>query len=94
MTDLSGISEVYLRRNGEKIILHVLSYVITRKSKRLDTIEDKFTEYKKTIKVRTDQRPEKVTLLTENAGIPVQWEDGYTVIPIEAHSGYSVYIIE
>ncbi len=93
-TDLSGISEVYLRKNGEKRILHILSYVITRKAKRLDTIEEKFNECNKYIKFKMERRPEKVTLLAENKEISFQWEDGYVRIPVEIQSGYSAYVID
>ncbi len=93
-TDLPTITELTLRKSGEDYVLHMLNYVIARKAKILDTIEEKFTVCNKELMVKTNQPPKSVKKIPELTEIRCEFTDGYTCIPIACEEGYSGYCIE
>ena len=88
-TDLPAISELTLRENGEGYVLHMLNYVITRKAKLLETIEERFTVYDRQVEVRTGARPAEVIRIPDGQAVPFDYSDGYTRIRLEREEGYT-----
>lgn len=94
LTDLPTITELTLRSNQQGYILHMLNYVISRKAKILDTIEEKYTVCNKFIKVRTEICPEKVINIRTQKEVAFEFEGGYTKIGIEQEAGYTNYFLK
>jgi hypothetical protein len=88
-TDLPAISELTLRRSEEGMVLHMLNYVITRKAKIMETIEERFTVCEREVRIRTGRCPSEVIRLPERERVAYSFEDGYTRIPIEREEGYT-----
>lgn len=93
-TNLPSITELTLRRSQENYVLHMLNYIIVRKAKLLDTIEEKYTVCNKEVMVKTNQPPKSVRKLPELEEIPFSYADSYTNISVECEEGYSGYCIE
>ena len=88
-TDLPAISELTLRCNSEGLILHMLNYVITRKAKVMETIEERFTVCDRELRIRTEQCPKEVIRIPEQKNVEYSFEDGYTRIPLQNEEGYT-----
>ena len=88
-TDLPAISELTLRGSDEGIVLHLLNYVITRKAKIMETIEERFTVCDREISVYTGVRPQEVIRIPQRTSVPFEYNEGYTRIRPEREEGYS-----
>lgn len=93
-TDLPAITELTLRSHKRGYVLHMLNYVIVRKAKVLDTIEEKFTVCNKMVKIRTEKCPEKVITIPEQNEIPFHFMNGYVEFLIDCASGYTGFFIQ
>ncbi|MDL2229802.1 alpha-L-fucosidase [Treponema sp. OttesenSCG-928-L16] len=93
MTDLPIICETTLRENDNAYILHLVSYAVQRKCRRLDTIEEAFPVVNRTVHIRTEQPPSQVRAVPEESEIPFSFQDGYTRIPIDFAEGHRMYEI-
>lgn len=93
-TDLPALSEVTLWQQDNGIVLHMLNYVIQKKAKKLDTIEDVYTVVNKKLSVKTHFEPSAVVSLPDKTPIPYTYENGYANIPVECESGYTSYLIQ
>ena len=91
--DLPTFAELYLRRQGEMLILHSLSYVVQKKSRDMFTVDDAVELYHKKIAVRCEKPPVSVTSLPENAAIPFTWGNGYTVMKPAKINGFDTFVI-
>ena len=89
-TDLPAISETTLRQNDQSHILHILNYVMQRKSKRLETIEDEYTVVGRKISVLTEKEPRSVRLVPEEKELPFRYENGYVTIDLPQISGHTM----
>lgn len=94
VTDLPAITELTLRSIRDGYVLHMLNYVIVRKAKVLDTIEEKYIVCNRYVKVRTDKRPKKIISLPNQKELTFEYEDGYTKIQINCEEGYNAYYLE
>ncbi len=92
-TDLPAITELTLRQHDKGYMLHMLNYVVVRKAKVLDTIEEKFAVCNRVVKVRTGTCPEKVVVLPEEREVSFTFDNGYTEFGIEHEEGYTAYWI-
>ena len=88
-TDLPAISELTLRKNEEGYVLHMFNYVITRKAKIMETIEERFTVCDREVAVRTGARPREVLRIPQRTSVPFDHADGYTHIRLEREEGYT-----
>lgn len=93
-TDLPAITELTLRSNDTGYILHMLNYVVTRKAKVMDTIEEKFTVCDRKIWIHTGECPKRILKIPQKTEVSFDFEGGYTGIGIEKESGYTGYTIE
>lgn len=90
VTDLPAISEVTLRRNEDAHIVHILNYVLIKKSKRIETIEDEHTALDRTLRVRLDHAPSSVCAVPGGEPLAFRYEDGYAVIELPKVSGHTM----
>lgn len=93
-TDLPAITELTLRSNDTGYILHMLNYVITRKAKVMDTIEEKFTVCDRKIWINTGKCPKRILKIPQKTEISFEFDGGYSCIGIEKEAGYAGYTIE
>ncbi|MCR4739355.1 MAG: beta-galactosidase trimerization domain-containing protein [Lachnospiraceae bacterium] len=93
-TDLPAITELTLRKNDKGFILHMLNYVIERKAKQMDTIEERFTVCDRSVKIYTEKSPLRVVKIPRETEVPFDHFGGYTEIKIEKEDGYTGYAIE
>ena len=93
-SDLPAYAEVTLRRQGGDLIVHVLNYLVQRKCRQLDTVEDVVPLYQRCLRVFTGERPLSVSLLPEEAPLPFEFEDGYAVLRPDCLKGRTMFKIE
>lgn len=88
-TDLPAISELTLREHEDGYVLHMLNYVITRKARIMDTIEERFIVCDREVSVRTGACPKEVLRLPEKTPVPFTYADGYTTTRFAREEGYT-----
>ena len=72
--DLPSFVEVTVRTKGENTIIHLLNYIIERKSRRLDTIEESIPLYNRKIRVALNKQPSNVTLVPSCKSVDFAWD--------------------
>jgi len=92
-TNLPNLSEITLREHEKGMIVHTLSYAITRRCKIMDTIDDVIELYNKNYAVYTGFKPSAVTVLIENKDLPFEYEDGYVKFIVSYQKGHSMILI-
>ena len=70
------------------------NYVVTRKAKIMDTIEEKFTVCDRKLWVNTGKRPKRILKIPQKTEISFEFDGGYSCIGIEKEAGYTGYTIE
>ena len=93
VTDLPGIVETTLRKNQGAYILHLVGYVIERKNKRLETVENRYPVFDRHISVRTETAPSSVKIVPGGKDAPFAFKDGYTTIDIQFAEGHTMFEI-
>lgn len=93
-TDLPAISEVTVRKNEDAYIIHILNYVLQKKSKRLEIIEDQYTVLDKYIQLRVKTKPNSVRFVPEERELPFTYEDGYAKIQLPMLFGHTMLEIK
>jgi hypothetical protein len=89
-SDLPALTELTLRELPDSVAVHLISYVISRRCRALDTIEARYTVPSGEVRVRTDFEPKSVRLVPEGTPLNFMWEDGYAVVPLENISGHAM----
>jgi hypothetical protein len=69
VTDLPATAEMTLRRQENDLILHVLHFIIQRKCRKLETVEEKIPLFDTAVSIKTDARPGRVTLVPQEQQI-------------------------
>jgi hypothetical protein len=90
LTGLPSISEVTVRESEGSFILHVLNYVIARKAKRLDTIEERFFVKGAQVKLRMEREPSAVMAVPTMEPLEYQYHNGYIDIRLGDISGHTM----
>lgn len=90
LTDLPSITELTVRANSNAYIIHLLNYVVQKKSKRLDLIEEEYPILGKHIQVKLNGNPQKISLVPDL--IPLTWTytNGYADIELPTVSGHTM----
>lgn len=94
ISDLPAYAEVTLRRQGGDLIVHVLNYLVQRKCRILDTVEDVVPLYDRSLRILTGERPLAVSLLPQEAPLPFEFEDGYTLVRLDRLEGRTMLKIK
>lgn len=90
LTNLPAITEMTLRDNGSSYIIHLLNYVIQKKSKRLELIEDEYTVIDGELKVRLKKCPQKIWLVPGKKELTWSYENGCASISLPVISGHTM----
>lgn len=92
--DLPNYAEVYLRRQNNDLVLHILNYILQKKSRDMDTIEEITPLYRRHIKVKSSTVPQAVRRVPDGIPLPYTYSDGYIDIYFEQIEGYeTVHIV-
>jgi len=92
-TDLPVMSDVTLRSNDGGVVVHTLTYAITRKCE-IDTIEDVIELANKRYKIFTGFKPSNVCLVPEGREINYIYSDGFVNYMLEYQKGHSMVYIK
>jgi len=88
--DLPTFAETTLRKKDNKIILHILNYIIERKCRRLDTIEETVPLFDRCIGIRLDQKPSCLKLAPGMKGLAFDWDGRYATFTLDKIGGYEI----
>lgn len=91
--DLPNFVEVYVRSRGDELVLHVLNYLIQKKSRDMDVIEESVPLYGRHIRMRSDLRPVSVTRVPDGEPVAFTYRDGYIELEFPRLEGYTVLSI-
>jgi hypothetical protein len=87
---LPSFTEVTVRDKGDSTIVHLLSYVIERKCRGLDTIEESIPLYDKRMYVRTRKRPVRVTLVPAMTDLEFEYDGEGVRFTIQEMKGHEM----
>ena len=88
--DLPSFAEVTLRKKDGRIILHILNYIIERKCRRLDTIEEVIPLFDRRVGVRLDRKPTSVKLAPGMKELAFDWDGRYVTFVLDKIEGYEI----
>ena len=88
--DLPSFVETTLRRKGDNLVLHILNYIIERKCRRLDTIEETVPLYDRRVALRLDNKPSRLVLAPESKDLAFEWDGEYASFSLEKIEGYEI----
>ncbi|GHV14460.1 hypothetical protein FACS1894219_10530 [Clostridia bacterium] len=91
--DLPNLSEVTLRGHENGVVVHTLSYAITRRCRAADTVDDAIELYNKKYSVYTGFKPSKVAIVPEGSALEFSYGDGYTTYMVPCQNGHSMVFI-
>jgi hypothetical protein len=92
--DLPALAEVTLRRLDGHLVLHVLSYVIQRKCRTMDIVEDRYPLVGKSFAVKVARKPVAVRLVPEGGDLPFAWNPPYAEFTVPRIEGHQMILIE
>ena len=90
LTDLPTVTEMTVRENEEAYIIHLLNYVMQKKSKRLELIEETYPVYDRHLFIKLEKPPRMVLLEPEGTELPAVYQDGYLRVELPAVSGHTM----
>lgn len=88
---LPALCEVMVRSiNNDKLIVHILNYVIQRKCKTLDTIEEVIPLYNRKMSIRMEVQPRTVRIVPELLELEFYYKDEYVHFTIPEMNGHTM----
>ena len=90
LTDLPTVTEMTVRENEEAYMIHLLNYVMQKKSKRLELIEETYAVSDRHLFIKLQQQPKMVLLQPEGTELPAIYQDGYVRVDLPAISGHTM----
>ena len=94
MCTLPTTAELTLRKQENRYILHILNYIIQRKCRSLDTIEEKWPLYNEVVYVRFANEPREVYLAPQMNALDFSYNNGYLCFTIPEINGHQMVVIE
>jgi len=91
-TDLPVMSDVTLRANKNGIVVHTLTYAVTRKC-NIDTIEDSLELVNKKYRIYTGFKPSSVSAVPDEKNVEFIYSDGFTEYTIDYQKGHGMVYI-
>ena len=88
--DLPSFAETTLRKKDDKVILHILNYIIERKCRRLDTIEETIPLFNRECRLRLEKKPIGLKLVPEMKELAFEWDGKYITFSPEKIEGYEI----
>jgi hypothetical protein len=100
-TNLPNSAEVTVRKQGNRLIVHMSHYIAEKKSKKLELVDTKLPVYniEMTINIgnimgQEENKPQKVYLAPERQEIDFDYREGRLMTKIERLYGHSMLVIE
>ncbi len=93
-TNLPSTAEVTLRKQGDRLVLHLLHYIPHRRCKALDTIEDRIPLYNAVISVRMVKKPSKVYLAPQGDELKFSFDSAYAHVTVSEINGHQMLVYE
>ncbi len=81
-SNLPSTAEVTLNRQGNSFILHILHYILEKRSQELEIIEDTIPLYNTKVRIKTEREPSKVYLVQQKDKLDFAFEGNYTTYSI------------
>jgi hypothetical protein len=94
ITNLPSSAEVTVRRQANRLIIHMSHYIAEKKSKRLEVIDTKLSLHHITMKAKTDHKPSKLYLAPSLTPLEGVYEDGYISVTIPELFGHQMLVLE
>ena len=97
---LPTTAEITLRRQSNRIIAHMLHYIIQRKSRTIDLVEEKIPLHNQEIAIRLEKAPSKVYLALRGATpeqgleLPFEYCDGYARFVVPVIDGHEMVVMD
>jgi hypothetical protein len=82
------------RDEGNRMVVHVLHYPLTRRAPNLDIIEEPGLLRDASIAVRTQGSPRRVRLVPNGAVLPVKYANGYASFTVPFVEGHQAIVLE
>jgi hypothetical protein len=82
------------RDEGNRMVVHILHYPLTRRAPNLDIIEEAGLLRDVSIAVRTQGSPRRVRLAPNGAVLPVKYADGYASFMVPFVEGHQAIVLE
>ncbi len=93
-TNLPGYAEVSVRSRGSEWMVHILNYIIQKKSRDTDTIEESVPLYDRYIRIRIDRQPRAVVFRPSGESVPFSYDGRYVELrPAVLHGYELIHII-
>jgi len=92
--DLPVTAEVTLRKQENRLIMHALNYIIQRKCKELDIIEEKLPLYNTVFRIKTEGEAASVYTVPQMESIDFLCADGYVEFVLPKIHGHQMVVIE
>ncbi len=94
ITDLPTTAELTLRTQGENLILHALHYIIQRKCRTLETVEEKIPLLDRSFALRTASAPRRVYLAPQGQDLAFHYHGGRCKFTVPRIDGYQIVVLE
>jgi hypothetical protein len=93
-SDLPTTVEVTLRKQGARHIVHILNYIIQKKCRSIDIIEEKLPLYNQKIEVRVNAKLGKVYLAPQMKELKFIYDGGYMRTVIPEINGHQIIVLQ
>ncbi len=93
-TNLPSSAEVTLRRQEDRMVMHILHYIAERKSRKFDIVDTKLPLYHSEVRIRVEKVPERVYAAPGGQELDFVIEDGYVVATVPEIYGHAMIVVE
>jgi hypothetical protein len=96
--DVPSFVEITTRSMDQYVIVHLLNYIIERKSRTIDTIEEMIPLFNRTVSIRLEKKPVSIFTFDSENGTetehPFVWEHGRASVVLPEIGGHVMLIVE
>ena len=96
--DVPSFVEITARSMDRYLIVHLLNYIIERKSRTIDTIEEMVPLYNRDAAIRLEKKPVRIFRFDSENGTEVEcpfvWENGRASVVLTEIGGHEMLIVE
>lgn len=93
-TDLPPSAECTLRQRGDDLVVHLLAYVVQRRCRTMDIVEERLVLDGRSVSVRCRSKPRRALLAPQGALVPFAWQDGYATVTVPRLDGHLMLVLE
>lgn len=96
--DVPSFVEITTRSMDQYVIVHLLNYIIERKSRTIDTIEEMVPLYNRAVSIRVEKKPVRIFRFNSENGTEIEypfiWENGRASVVLPEIGGHLMLIVE